>query len=319
ERAPPEKRQKSPSRACELKSWLRATWLAPGIATLANTRTMSRTAPVKRILFLSSGRRTALASASSSFTGSSSPQILWSGAHESEPRGPGFGEHEAGHVVAQLDPGDVVESRVHATVDPAQAGLGRGGAISVEFPHHPRQHVRGDTDAVVITEEPGQHGRAGCADGAVGAWVGRVGRGRKEWGPGRVPGHGRGAVPAGANRRDRSPDEVLVLGVVEGDGGVGERQVEERKQLRCAGKVRVVGDRRVLGDLVPRHPDRTWPELGDDGLISGAGGAGLLTEVLDLVDGLGVGGRRDRRWRRGPELVRRLENEWGHPRPLGEH
>src|SRR6266851_600447 len=157
ERAPPEKRQKSPSSACELKSWLSATWLAPGIAMLAKTRTTRRRAPVKRILFLSSGSRIALARASRIFTGALSPESPRSGAQESEPRGTGFGEHEAGHVIAQLDSGHVVESRVHAAVDPAQACLGRGGAVAVEVPHHPGQNVRGDADAVVITEESGQH------------------------------------------------------------------------------------------------------------------------------------------------------------------
>src|SRR6266446_10585779 len=134
ESAPPEK---SPSKACELKSWLSATWLAPGTATLAKTRTMRRMAPVKRILFRSSGRRIALARASSIFTGGLSPKTLRSGAHESEPRGPGLGEHEARHVIAQLDSGHVVESRVHTAVDAAQARLGRGGAVAVEVPHHP--------------------------------------------------------------------------------------------------------------------------------------------------------------------------------------
>src|SRR5258708_19076682 len=109
ESAPPEKRRKSLSRDCELNSWLSARWLAPGTATLAKTLTMRRTAPVKRILFRSSGRRAALARASSIFTGGSSLQALWSGAHESETRGAGFGEHKAGHVVAQLDPGHVIE------------------------------------------------------------------------------------------------------------------------------------------------------------------------------------------------------------------
>src|SRR5260370_12930919 len=137
EGAPPEKRQKSASRAGELKSWLSATWLAPGTATLAKTRTRRRMAPVKRILFGSAGRRIALARASSIFTGGLSPQALRSGAHESEPRGPGLGEHEAGHVIAQLDSGHVVEASVHAAVDTAQAGLGRGGAVAVEVPHHP--------------------------------------------------------------------------------------------------------------------------------------------------------------------------------------
>src|SRR5260370_4614498 len=117
ERAPPEKRQNSPSRACELKSWLSATWLAPGTATLAKTRTMRRMAPVKRILFRSSGRRIALARASSIFTGGLSPQTLRSGAHESEPRRPGLAEHKAVHIIAQLDSSHVVESRVHAPLD----------------------------------------------------------------------------------------------------------------------------------------------------------------------------------------------------------
>jgi len=67
ERPPPEKRSSKPSKACELKSWARAAWLAPGTATLAKSRKMTRIPPVNRILLRSSGSRMALMSASSRF------------------------------------------------------------------------------------------------------------------------------------------------------------------------------------------------------------------------------------------------------------
>src|SRR6266567_2975782 len=63
---------------------------------------------------------------------------LLSGADETETRRARFSEHEAGDVVAQLDSGHVIESRVHATVDPAQARLARRGTVGVEVPDHTR-------------------------------------------------------------------------------------------------------------------------------------------------------------------------------------
>src|SRR3981081_2598382 len=67
ERPPPEKRSSSPSSACELKSWARAAWLAPGTATLEKSRKMTRIPPVNRILLRSSGSRIALIRASGRF------------------------------------------------------------------------------------------------------------------------------------------------------------------------------------------------------------------------------------------------------------
>src|SRR5260370_41294126 len=57
-----------------MKSRLSATGLGEGTEKLAKTRTKSRMAPVKRILFLSSGRRIALARASIIFTGGYAPR-----------------------------------------------------------------------------------------------------------------------------------------------------------------------------------------------------------------------------------------------------
>ncbi len=46
----------------------------------------------------------------------------------------------------------------------------------------------------------------------------------------------------------------------------------------------MVGEGRVVCDLVPCVPDRPGPKLGGDGFISRPRRAGVLTEALDLVE-----------------------------------
>ena len=52
-------------------------------------------------------------------------------------------EHEVGHVATELLPGLVIEPRVDAGVDPAEAGLARGRAEAGERAGHARQGGRG--------------------------------------------------------------------------------------------------------------------------------------------------------------------------------
>src|SRR5437879_4357741 len=213
-----------------------------------------------------------------------------SGDDETETRGTRFGEDEIGDVDAELESGHVVDPRVDATVDPAQARLGCGRAVAVEVPDDPRQHVGRDADGIAVSEEVREHCGAGPADRAVRSGIRRV-RGRAEqWGPRRVAGGGRRAEAAFANSGDGPPDQEVVLGVVEGDRGVGERKGEQRKQLGGTREVGVVGERGLLSDLVPRDPDGARPEPGDYGLVGRTGGARFLAEGRDLVESLAVYG-----------------------------
>src|SRR3981081_3920497 len=138
-------------------------------------------------------------------------------AAETEAGRAGTLDHESGDVMTLLEAGFVVDPSVDAAVDTAQPGLAGGGAVAGEGTGHAGEHVRGDGDPVVVTEEAGQHRSSGAADSAVGTGIERIGRRGQERGPARVTGGGRVAVvvciPDG---RDRSPEMEVVLGVVEG-------------------------------------------------------------------------------------------------------
>ena len=213
----------------------------------------------------------------------------------------------------------MVDPSVDAAVDTAQPGLAGGGAVAVEGPGHAGEHVRGDGDPVVVTEEAGQHRGSGAADSAVGTGIGRIGRRGQERSPARVTGGGRVAVvvciPDGC---DGSPEMEVILGVVEGDGGVRQRKVEKHEQSRCAYQVGVVGESRLFRDLVPGGPDGARPELRDDRLIGCTAGAGVLTQALHFVESLGVGRTGECRRCRGPELIGLVEHEGRHQGPLSE-
>ncbi len=185
---------------------------------------------------------------------------------------------------------------------------------------HAGQRRRGDREVLVVAVEAGEHVGAGGADRAVRAGVGGVGRGVPgEREPVRVGDGLRVAVAVGeADRRDRPPELVGVLGVVEGDRRVGEAEVQGREQPRRRGQVAVVRERDGLGDLVPEVLDRRVPELADLRLLGRAGGAGGRAEALDLVDRGGVGVARERGRRRRAELVAAVEHERRHLSPGGE-
>ncbi len=173
---------------------------------------------------------------------------------------------------------------------------------------------------LVVAVEAGEHVGAGGADRAVRAGVGGVGGGvAGERQPVRVGDRVRVAVGVGeADRGDRPPQLVGVLGVVEGDRRVGEAEVERGEQPRRRRQVAVVGERDALGDLVPEVLDRRVPELADLRLLGRARRAGRRAEALHLVDRGGVGVARQRGRRRGPELVAAVEHERGDLSPGGE-
>ena len=94
----------------------------------------------------------------------------------------------------------------------------------------------------------------------------------------------------------------MVLGVVEGNGGVRKGQVEQREQASCLVQVGVVGERGVLGKPVPGNPGGWCPELRGDGLVGRPAGTGLLPQALYFVDGLDIGVTGESGRRRRPEL-----------------
>src|SRR3984893_909070 len=111
-----------------------------------------------------------------------------SAAAETEAGRAGTLDHESGDVMTLLEAGFVVDPSVDAAVDTAQPGLAGGGAVAVEGPGHAGEHVRGDGDPVVVTEEAGQHRGSGAADSAVGTGIGRIGRRGQERSPARITG-----------------------------------------------------------------------------------------------------------------------------------
>jgi len=123
----------------------------------------------------------------------------------------------------------------------------------------------------------------------MGAWIRGIKGSDGERRPGRVADRRRIPDSTGqANGRDRPPQLVVVLGIIEGDGAVGKGQVKHCKQARGGLQVRMVRQRCLLGDLIPGVPDRPRPELRDHSLVSRPRRAGLLTQALHLVDGLRV-------------------------------
>ena len=94
----------------------------------------------------------------------------------------------------------------------------------------------------------------------------------------------------------------MVFGVIESNDAVGEGQVEHREQARRGLQVRVVRQRGVLSDLIPRVPDRPRPELADHRLFGRARRAGVLTQALHLVQGLRIRLAGHRGGRPGAEL-----------------
>src|SRR5207302_8543430 len=115
----------------------------------------------------------------------------------------------------------MIDPRVLSREDTAQAGLRRHVRVAIKGPNGAWQNVGGYTDLILVPEEGGQHSRSGRANRAVGAWIRGIRCGDSEWRPGRVADRCRIPVGVGqADCRDRPPELVVVLGVVEGDGAV---------------------------------------------------------------------------------------------------
>src|SRR5260221_10346472 len=143
------------------------------------------------------------------------------------------GEHELCNVVPELGTHLDIDPRVLSRVDPAQAGLRGNAAVAGKGPHDAWQDIGGDPDLFLFPEEGGQHGRSGPTNHGVGGWIRGIRCGGGEWRPGRVADDRRISGSVGlADGRDGSPQLVVILGVVEGDGAVGEGQVEYREQAR---------------------------------------------------------------------------------------
>ena len=230
------------------------------------------------------------------------------------------GEHELRNVVPELGTHLDIDPRVLSRVDSAQAGLGRYIAVAGKGPYDAWQDIGGDPDLILLPEEGGQHGRCGPANHAVGGWIRGIRCGGGERCPGRVADDRRIPGRIGlADGRDGPPQLVVILGVVEGDGAVGEGQVEHREQARGGLQVRVARQGGVLGDLIPGVPDRPCPELADHGLLRRPRRAGVLTQALDLVDGLRIRLAGQCGGRSRAELRRVVQHKGGHVPPVGEN
>ena len=167
------------------------------------------------------------------------------------------GDHKLRNVVPERVARIDIEPRVVSCVDSAQASLGRNIAVAGIARNDAWQNVGGDADLILVPEEGGQYGRSSRANRAVGAWIRGIRCSDGQRRPIRVANCCRIPVGVGqADGRDRPPEQVVVLGVIEGDGAVSERQVEHREQARGGLQVGVVRQGGVLGDLIPGVPDR---------------------------------------------------------------
>ena len=233
-----------------------------------------------------------------------------------------LGQHGLSDLRTDGLAGVVVQARVDAAVDAADAGLVSGLAEARERACHPCQRGAGGGEAGVVAEGGGQDtGRSG-AEGAVPGHVARVRRGDEQRRPVRVQG-GRGvAVLVGVlDRRHGAPEVVEVLGVPAGNGSIGQRHVELRHQACIGTQAVALGCGHLRGNLSPvargRVAARTvGPELGLLGLVGRARAAGGAAQALHFDDGGRVGGRiQAGRWRRA-ELVARGQCEGRHLAPL---
>src|SRR6476646_4795347 len=66
-------------------------------------------------------------------------------------------QNEAGDVVSECEPGEMVDPRVLAGVDAAQACLLRGGAEARERARYARERGRRDGEALIVPEEGREH------------------------------------------------------------------------------------------------------------------------------------------------------------------
>ena len=105
-----------------------------------------------------------------------------------------------------------------------------GGGEAGEGAVDSRQPGGGDGEAGVVPVLGRQHRCGGRADAGVGGGVFLERRGGQQRRPGGVSDGGRVAVGVGAgDRGDRPPAVVGVLGVPDGNGGVGQGDVGERE------------------------------------------------------------------------------------------
>src|SRR6266568_5363326 len=157
------------------------------------------------------------------------------------------GEYELRNVVPEPQAHLDIDPRVLSRVDPAQTSLGRNVAVAGKGSNGAWHNVGGDADVILVPEEGRQHGRSIPANHAMGRWIRGIGCGGGERRPGRIA--DRRGIPGRvgqADGRDGSPQLVVVFGVIEGDGAVGEGQVEYREQTRGGLQVCMVRQRGVL-------------------------------------------------------------------------
>ena len=139
----------------------------------------------------------------------------------------------------------------------------------------------------------------------------RVWRGCQKWRPPRINVGARIVVEISiANRGDRPPEKVGVLGVEHTRRSVSQRQVQQREQPRVRQQISTVS-----GDLRPG--DSIQLKLGELGMPTRSLvidcrpiGARQLAEGAGFVQVVSVSPRRERRRGSGSELRRRGEREW---------
>src|SRR6266850_5504910 len=222
----------------------------------------------------------------------------------------------ATHILSDTGREPIVETGIDAghrhfvgigpNVAPAVGGAGRRRARHRDF-----RNIR-------TCQHRFNHRCEGRAADAVGTGIFRVHRRVVDRLPGRVKlGRGIVVIVAIADRRDRPPKVVMILGIEHRDERIRDRR---RSKSHEAGAVEDIhslrGDELPSNGIVAHRPG-DQPKLRILGLPRSPLAAGLATEALDLVvvacPFLTL--QRNRRLR--PELRRTLHREWFHIWPHG--
>ena len=168
----------------------------------------------------------------------------------------------------------------HARVDHFVEALAELGPEMIE--RRVGRTVRDHSDARSVTEERDQDLGHSAADFIVRRGVLRKCRRRQQ----RLPAWIRRNAHAirVADRADRSPDVVGVLGFVARDCRVGSCDVQEREEPRVLENAQTLGDGNLSGDRVPEDHGRRRPPLRDLGLVRRAGDTVEGTKIPHFLD-----------------------------------
>src|SRR5581483_1055936 len=178
-----------------------------------------------------------------------------------------------------------------------------------------------DTEVeVVAAEECIEHGCSGCANCCMRTRIGGIGRRVANlWKPVWIGCSIRVVVLIGsADGRYRTPEVIRILGVVEGDDGIREAEIQQRKQPGALRSGQTIRQSRLLGDFVPIVLNGSVPEAPGQSLIVCGSGAACDPEGFHFIEGGDIRAAGLIRGRAGTKLAGELQRERRDLRPLCE-